>query len=494
MKQNDLQKAIKVVEELEKMGNVWDESKQDPLLHELLKRTHKLLKPEKKKKKQRKGTTEKKLILNHRVRGSGYSEEQMPAKGECMDSITAPYKVCDVPEHLRELKTSTVIAGYQIDYVKPRLCMICDTRTIERHLFYHLFCKECAELNYLKRTQTISMQGRIVLVTGARIKIGYEIALKLLRSGCTVIGTTRFPKDALRRFALEPDFTSFHDRLSIYSVDFRDLNAVSRVIEHLKRTVSHLDVLINNAAQTVRKPPEFYEHLIQGELTDSPLTHMHKGMLPTLSPVDSGKQQVTQVDLSHSALLSQAKVLPEDEISQKKYFPVGKYDSFGQQKDERSKNSWVLKAHEVHPAEMLECQLINSVVPFMFVSQCKSLLEQSPYPDRYIVNVTAMEGTFYRYKSPNHPHTNMAKASLNMLTRTCAADYINSGIYMNSVDTGWVTDEHPLQYFQQHPNVPAPPLDELDGAMRVLDPIFMGIRDKSYHHGVLFKDYAPFRW
>jgi NAD(P)-dependent dehydrogenase (short-subunit alcohol dehydrogenase family) len=493
MKPNDLKKAMEVVEQLEKLENLWEDSKRNPQLHELLKRTHRLLKPEKKKKKQKRGDTTKKAIVRQQVRGSGYSQEEMPANGECMGPITVKSRLSNVPEHLQNVVTSTVIEGYHVEYVKPRKCLICETQQIEKHTFYHLFCKICAEFNYCKRTQSAALQGRIAVVTGARIKIGYEIALKLLRSGCTVIGTTRFPKDALRRFALEPDFHSFHDRLRLYGVDFRDLNAVSRVIEHITRSLPHLDILINNAAQTVRKPPEFYEHLLQGELTDSPVTQLHQGMLQAPFP-STESQELSQVESNYSALLSQARLLPEDKLSQKMYFPTGKYDCFGQQVDERPSNSWIVKAHQVHPVEMLECQVINSVVPFMLVSQLKSLLEKSPHPDRYIVNVTAMEGTFYRYKSPNHPHTNMAKASLNMLTRTSAADYVNSGIYMNSVDTGWVTDEHPVSYFQKHANPISPPLDELDGAMRVLDPIFVGIRDQEYHYGILFKDYAPFRW
>ena len=66
-------------------------------------------------------------------------------------------------------------------------CVICGTEYHNAHHLYHQFCPSCAEFNYLKRTQTIFIPDRIALVTGARVKIGYEIALKLLRSGAQVI-------------------------------------------------------------------------------------------------------------------------------------------------------------------------------------------------------------------------------------------------------------------------------------------------------------------
>jgi NAD(P)-dependent dehydrogenase (short-subunit alcohol dehydrogenase family) len=520
--QEDLQRGIELIEKLETIGDVWKESKGNPLLLEFLRRCHAIIKPTKAPKEKKEKKEVLKVPKDQRskflksIGGSSLIElEELPKVGECMDSIDPKCEnslkrmnridgTRPLDDHLKGLKTSTAITEYNVDAYSEKAvkhCVICGNGYSQAHQLYHQFCLPCAEFNYSKRTQTIWIPDRVALVTGARIKIGYEIALKLLRSGCQVIGTTRFPKDALRRFALEPDFADFKEKLSIYSIDFRDLNAVSNFIHHLKESIGHLDILVNNAAQTVRKPPEFYQHLLKGEHLDTETTVQHQKLIHSFAvnpPLLLGtkEDQLAVQAVPASVLMSQVRLLPEENVSQKEFFPDGQYDYFGQQVDLRPQNSWVLKAAEVSPVEMLECQLINSVVPFMFVSKLRPLMESSPHPDRYILNVSAMEGTFYRYKTANHPHTNMAKASLNMLTRTSASDYLASGIYMTSIDTGWVTDERPHGFLakKDHSNAPPPPLDELDGAMRVLDPCFMGIRDKVYHYGVLFKDYTVSRW
>lgn len=159
--------------------------------------------------------------------------------------------------------------------------------------------------------------------------------------------------------------------------------------------------------------------------------------------------------------------------------PSGERDAHGQQLDVRASNSWLLKLGEVSTPETVEVFCINTLTPFILNGHLRPLLERSPHADRYIVNVSAMEGKFYRYKQPTHPHTNMAKAALNMMTRTSAEDYAKvSGIYMNSVDTGWINDENPLPTARR---IAAEhgfqtPIDEVDAAARLLDPVVMGRR------------------
>ena len=131
--------------------------------------------------------------------------------------------------------------------------------------------------------------------------------------------------------------------------------------------------------------------------------------------------------------------------AQGELFPEGRLDQDLQQVDLRGRNSWRLLLAEVSTVELLETQLVNAVAPFVLNARLKSLLLRTPERDKHIVNVSAVEGQFYRrYKTTRHPHTNMAKAALNMMTRTSAADYHADGIHMNSVDTGWVTDEDPV--------------------------------------------------
>jgi NAD(P)-dependent dehydrogenase (short-subunit alcohol dehydrogenase family) len=108
-----------------------------------------------------------------------------------------------------------------------------------------------------------------------------------------------------------------------------------------------------------------------------------------------------------------------------------------------------------------------------------------------------MEGQFYRnFKTTRHPHTNMAKAALNMMTRTSAADYESDGIHMNSVDTGWVTDEDPAHIAARKVVEERfhPPLDIVDGAARIVDPITDGVNTGAHVWGQFLKDYRPTDW
>ena len=109
------------------------------------------------------------------------------------------------------------------------------------------------------------MSGRVALVTGARVKIGYRIALKLLRCGAAVVATTRFPVDARGRFEKEADAPQWLDRLTVVAMDLRDLPGLERLCAHLASALPRLDVIVNNACQTVRRPPAYYRHLLEAE-------------------------------------------------------------------------------------------------------------------------------------------------------------------------------------------------------------------------------------
>ena len=384
----------------------------------------------------------------------------------------------------------------------PRQCYVCKTEFHELHFFYDQMCAPCAELNYAKREQTADMRGRVVLVTGARVKIGYQAAIMLLRAGADVIVATRFPRDAARRFQREVDSADWMERLHVYGIDLRHTPSVELFAKHLLQTQSRLDGIINNACQTVRRPGGWYDHVVkdEGEPASTPferavLERNHALLGGDVRMLPAGAQQ--EAGLWKSAVLSQVPLLAEDLERGGHLYPKGRLDQDLQQVDMRDFNTWRMTLADVPTAELLEVHLVNAVAPFVLNARLRPLLAAVPTRDSHVVNVSAMEGQFYRrWKTDKHPHTNMAKAALNMMTRTSAADYVRDGIHMNSVDTGWVTDEDPLVLASRKTEIHDfhPPLDIVDGAARIVDPVFDGIATGKHLWGLFLKDYKPAPW
>ena len=385
-----------------------------------------------------------------------------------------------------------------------RMCYVCKRDFHELHHFYDQMCPECAELNWLKRQQTADLRGRVVLVTGARVKIGYQAAVMLLRAGAEVIVATRFPRDAARRFGREVDAMEWVGRLHVYGIDLRHTPSVELLARHLLTTQSRLDGLINNACQTVRRAAGWYDHVIVGE--DAPPENaFERSVLERnralrgggLALDRAGGEAIQATGLWKSAVLSQVPLLEEDLERGEHLYPQGRLDQDLQQVDLRDSNTWRMTLAEVPTAELLEVHLVNAVAPFVLNARLRPLLAAVPTNDAHVVNVSAMEGQFYRrWKTDKHPHTNMAKAALNMMTRTSAADYVRDGVHMNSVDTGWVTDEDPQHHAERKQRVHGfhPPLDIVDGAARIVDPIFDGVNTGTNVWGLFLKDYKPAPW
>jgi NAD(P)-dependent dehydrogenase (short-subunit alcohol dehydrogenase family) len=375
-----------------------------------------------------------------------------------------------------------------------RNCYCCHQPYTKVHFFYDQMCLECGDFNYRKRSPEADLTGRVALVTGSRVKIGYQAAMMLLRAGCHVIVTTRFPRDAARRYAAEPDAPEWSDRLEIHGLDLRHIPNVEVLCSRLLRSHEHLDFIINNACQTVRRPPGFYQHLMDLELGSIGVLEDHERAL--MDPASEVPVVSDHAGLP-AAALSQVPLVPGDDNHSEALFPVGALDADLQQVDLREVNSWRLRMDEVPTVELLEVHLVNAVAPYLLNARLKPLMMQVPTRDKHIVNVSAMEGQFYRtFKSEKHPHTNMAKASLNMMTRTAALDYIEDGIHMNSVDTGWVTDEDPAAHAERKraEHNFHPPLDIVDGAARIVDPIFDGLSTGKHIWGQFLKDYKITDW
>ncbi len=458
---------------------------------------------------------------------------------------------------LRIQRRSAVYAPIRLERPKPetaedrsefrreRACYVCKKPFAKMHRYYDSMCEACGDFNYAKRDQTADLSGQYALVTGARVKIGFQASLKLLRAGAHVIVTTRFPVDAADRYSREADYAAFRERLQIHGLDLRHAPSVEIFTRFLTERLPRLDHILNNACQTVRRPAGFFQHLLAKEaeafaaLPDAwrgPLAS-HEELRRALegSPAhkssraaaglgafavagsegraarDAGALRAAQLHnatqphaegLLHSASLSQRRYLDEDFRDGEALFPANRYDEDLQQVDLREVNSWRLRLHEVETPELLEVQLVNAIAPYILNARLKPLMLRTSERHKHVVNVSAMEGQFYRTtKTDRHPHTNMAKAALNMMTRTSAPDFVKDGIHMNAVDTGWVTDEDPAVHAARKVELGfAPPLDIIDGAARIVDPIrrtthghaCVGTVSEGLCAGALVK--APTRW
>ncbi|KAG6612517.1 uncharacterized protein IUM83_03414 [Phytophthora cinnamomi] len=457
-------------------------------------------------------------------------QQQNPLLANVPDGVAAADEPMLLKESGEEAKKEEEDAEETEQLHYHRACYTCKVKFRKLHHFYDRMCPSCAELNYKKRLQNADLRGHIAVVTGARVKIGYEITLKLLRSGATVVATTRFPKDAAFRYAKEKDFEAWKDRLQIYGMDFRDLGVIDKFMDHIEETFGSLDILVNNATQTIRRPVHYYKHLIECEVAPVPedMARVNQilrgnanllGSAPAAANVESGNVSVNGAAIvsansgSSTAIstatasapasvhLSQMPLVAEDQHSEETaaLFPKDQVDNNQQQVDLRTSNSWVKKINQIETMELVEVFAINTMAPFILNKRAIPLLGKSKNPRRFIINVSAMEGKFYRTKTPNHPHTNMAKAAANMMTRTCAEDLARKGIYMNSVDTGWINDENPRDVAVRIADTHnfQTPLDEIDAAARVLDPIFAlyqeGHTDEPLF-GQFLKDYMVSEW
>ncbi|HEU4546851.1 MAG TPA: SDR family NAD(P)-dependent oxidoreductase [Microlunatus sp.] len=410
---------------------------------------------------------------------------------------------------------STATGAFAGELINPRGCYICKQDFTLVDAFYHWLCPSCAAMSHAKRDQRTDLTGKRALLTGGRAKIGMYIALRLLRDGAHTTITTRFPKDAVRRFSAAPDSDQWIHRLKVVGIDLRDPTQVISLADDVA-AAGPLDILINNACQTVRRTPGAYAPLVEAESLPLPadsvpelvtfdhISEAHPASIagalaPTAVAHHEGESAEHAMAVHNAATLT-ALALKAGHASLDAHLAGTAVDAGGLLPDVQTTNSWTRTVSEVDPLELLEVQLCNSIAPFLLVSRLRPALATaaSAATSRraYVVNVSAMEGQFSRrYKGAGHPHTNMAKAALNMMTRTSSGEMFETdGILMTAVDTGWITDERP---HHEKLRIAAEgwhaPLDLVDGAARVYDPIVRGEAGEDLY-GRFLKDYSPAPW
>lgn len=437
-------------------------------------------------------------------------------------------------------------------------------------------CTDCTLLNAKKRDVHADLTGATALVTGGRTKIGFETALKLLRCGATVIIISRFPCCAAQRFSSHPEAQQdWAKRLHIYGIDLRHLRSLDSLCEHLVARYVQLDIIVHNAAQTVRRPPAYYSAMFDQErilvssclsgglldestefgfvsrvvkvtgcdphadtpdpegLADALAAHaieaqsvnglrgrqkrallqeLDKGLsggdsngvsslVKLLRDADSSEASLASGQAAFlSSVLAMVPLLPSDDAAEQDkelLFPAGGRDLHGEQLDLRTSTSWTSHMDEVPLLELMEVLVVNAVAPFVLTSRLlplsKAAVRAGGRGAAFVVAVSSQEGVFNRdgQKAPEHPHTNMSKAALNMFTRTVASQLAPSNVFLTAVDTGWIS--------QMRPGAKRlPPLSEEDGAARVLDPVLSGLemlrQGETPLHGCLLKNFKVVDW
>ncbi|KAM7190695.1 3-oxoacyl-reductase 4 [Rhypophila sp. PSN 637] len=435
------------------------------------------------------------LVANNASSTPGQQDlESQPPKGE-LTTISGPWN-----DH---------VAKYHIFRPPKRQqgCYICRFHLKDPHPVYKSMCGPCGAFNYagnsISLPSSLKLPGKIALVTGARVNLGYRTALRLLRCGAKVIATTRYPNDAAVRYSQEPDFEEWQDRLKIIGADFRTARDAFGLVKATQIAlaewgVERLHILINNAAQTLTDSIKKEERAIVRETQQSKEASSTKLVQQTHYYSPRVRGGITPLALyGGDNQLPKSAPLLKDSTSSSSSPP--EISVPGNVKDDGRtslteiepyfKSSWVQSVSEIPYEDIISAHAVNAFVPLILCRELLPLMGElksnrppppptpqsttssrkatnrtnhiPPKPLAYILNISSREGLFestpsHSHKKGHHVHTNMTKAAINMIVQTEAQTcWEERLVSMNTVDPGYMSS--------------APEMDHLFGAQRPLD-------------------------
>ncbi len=296
------------------------------------------------------------------------------AHDKAVTEATATGSAQRIDDETEGILPSSVTESGQIAGIlqRPRSCYICKARYVEVDYFYHQLCPRCAAENRARRDARADLTGKRALLTGGRAKIGMYIALRLLRDGAHTTITTRFPSDAIRRFKAMPDSADWIHRLKIVGIDLRDPAQVVALADSVAAD-GPLDILINNAAQTVRRSPQAYSELVAAESAPLPAGELpgrrgHRHLrLRRGDRAPGGRRRRARRPRRSTDL-----ALVPGSASLERIAAGTAIDAGGLVPDLHDTNSWIQTVEQVTPVELLEVQLCNSTAPFILISRLRA--------------------------------------------------------------------------------------------------------------------------
>ena len=337
---------------------------------------------------------------------------------------------------------------------------------------YEYLCIECANENYINKNLKVNLLNNTFLVTGGRVKLGYSVTLKLLRFGANVIITTRYPNFAMNNYQSESDYHLWKDRLNIIECDFTKLNQIHTMLDLLQEY--NFNGIINNAFQTIKASSLYYEKVneIETNLKENIILNNNK-----ITNIELNQQNQIIRHNSNQYILNNT--IYNTQILKYNNIKINKFKDI---QDEIHDNSWNKKIDEISPEEILECTLINQIVPTLIINKLKNNLTGT----KFIINVTSFEGSFNYEKTDKHIHTNMCKTAMNMMIRTLHQDS-DKNLHVYAINPGYVSGICPQK--------DKFPISLEDGATRIIYPIIKYYLNEPLDKDImLMNNYKKYDW